>query len=490
MTSTAQSLITERSPLDLDRTTMEALAGQVSAFVVDHLSTLSSQPAQRSLSRAEAERLIGAPPPEEGEGLDEILGAFRERVVPYHAREPHPRFVGYVPSCPTFPGVLGDWLASGFNFFSGVWSVAAGPNAIELTVLDWFRTWLGMPAGAGGLLTSGGSSATLTAIVAARHAATGDRGHGIERLTLYTSEQAHSSVARAAWIAGVPRTNVRAVPADDGFRLRPADLAHAIAEDRASGLLPFAVVASAGTTNTGAVDPLHEVADLCARENLWLHVDAAYAGFAMLTPAGRAALSGIERADSVTLDPHKWLFVPFECGCLLARDPRALAAAFSVHPEYLADVRARESDVNFADYGEQLTRGPRALKVWLSVRYFGLAAIRETIARGIAIAEYAEARLREIADMEILSPAQFGVLCFRSRARAGETRDAVNARNERINARVNGTGAFLMSSTVLRGDYALRICTHGFRTTASDIDALIDAVVQFAQDDEERPLRN
>jgi glutamate/tyrosine decarboxylase-like PLP-dependent enzyme len=459
---------------------MESLAAQVSALIVEHLSSLREQPAQQSLSRAEAAQLIAVPPREQGEPLEAILAAFRERVVPYHAREPHPRFVGYVPSCPTFLGVLGDWLASGFNFFSGVWSVAAGPNEIELTVLDWFRDWLGMPVGTSGLLTSGGSSATLTAIVAARHAATGDQGTGTGRLTLYTSEQAHSSVARAAWIAGISRANVRAVASDDEYRLRPADLARAVADDRAAGFLPFAVVASAGTTNTGAVDPLPEVAHFCLREKIWLHVDAAYAGFAMLTDAGREALRGIERADSVTLDPHKWLFVPFECGCLLVRDPSALAAAFSVHPEYLADVRAREHEVNFADYGEQLTRGPRALKVWLSVRYFGLAAIRDTIARGVALAEYAESRLREVSDIEILSSAQFGVLCFRSRARGDESRQDLNARNERINARVNGTGRFLMSSTVLRGNYALRICTHGYRTRASDIDALIEAVVQMS----------
>jgi aromatic-L-amino-acid decarboxylase len=464
------------SPLDLDAATMRELAAQVSELVVHHLSTIREQPAQRTLSRAEAEALIGGPAPEHGESLPEILRGLNERVFPYHAREPHPRFLGYVPSCPSFPAVLGDWIASGFNFFSGVWPVAAGPNEIELTVLDWFRSWLGMPESTGGLLTSGGSSATLTAVVAARHAAAQDSESLMPRMTVYTSDQAHSSVARAAWIAGIPRGNVRAVSTDAAYRMDAAALERTIADDRAAGLRPFLVVASAGTTNTGAIDPLPSIAALCEREALWFHVDAAYAGFAALTDAGRAALAGIERADSVTLDPHKWLFVPFECGCLLARRPRTLAEAFSVHPEYLADVRAREDAVNFADLGEQLTRGPRAMKVWLSVRYFGLAAIRDTIARGIALAEYAEERVRALAGFEVLSPAQFGVLCFRSRARPGETREALNARNEAINARVNATGRFLMSSTVLRGEYSLRICTHGYRTRSDDIDALIDAV--------------
>lgn len=476
--SNAEESIARPSALDLDRDTMRALAAQVSDMVVEHLATIAEQPAQRSIGRHEARALIAAAPPERGEPLEDLLAFFRERVAPYHAREPHPRFVGYVPSCPTFVGALGDWLGSGYNFFSGVWSVAAGPNEIELTVLDWFRSWLGMPAGTSGLLTSGGSSATFTAVVAARHRALGDADEHAGTLAMYTSEQAHSSVARAAWMAGIPRRQVRAIPTDDRYRLRVEDLEGAIAADRAAGLRPFLVVGSAGTTNTGAVDPLGAIADVCREAGMWMHVDAAYAGFASLTDAGLAALAGIERADSVTLDPHKWLFVPFECGCLLARAPRALEEAFSVHPEYLADVRAREHEVNFADFGEQLTRGPRALKIWLSVRYFGLEKIREAIGRGIAMAEYAERLVRDADELEVLSPAQFGVLCFRVRGPSGTSseRTALNARNERINARVNGTGRFLMSSTVLRGDYALRICTHGFRTMAADMEALMVAV--------------
>src|ERR1051325_44454 len=269
MSHTAEPVIVEPSPLDLDAWTMRTMARQVSDLVVDHLSTLRDQPAQQRLSRADAARLIAAPPNEEGESIDAILASFRERVAPYHAREPHPRFIGYVPSCPTFAGVIGDWLASGFNFFSGVWSVAAGPNEVELTVLDWFRDWLGMPPGTGGLLTSGGSSATLTAMVAARHAATGDVRALVPRLTVYTSEQSHSSVARAAWIAGIPRPNVRSIGCDDQFRLRVDDLTRVVAEDRAAGLHPFCIAASAGTTNNGAVDPLGELADIAARESLW-----------------------------------------------------------------------------------------------------------------------------------------------------------------------------------------------------------------------------
>lgn len=464
----------ERSNLELDHATMLHFAHEVCDAVVEHLSTLRLQPAQRSLGRPEAQTIIDASLSEEGENFEALLAFLRDRVFAYHAREPHPHFMGYIPSSPTFPAILGDWLATGYNFFAGVWSVASGPNEIELVVLDWFRQWVGMPAGTSGLLTSGGSTATLTALVAARHAAD-PTGELVPKLTLYTSDQAHSSVQRAAWIAGIPRANVREIASDAGYRMRVDELAQAIAHDRAAGLTPFLVVASAGTTNTGAVDPLQSIADLCARESLWMHVDAAYAGFAALTERGAATLDGLGRADSVTLDPHKWLFVPFECGCLLARDPLALERAFSVHPEYLTDVRAREREVNFADRGEQLTRSSHALKVWLSVRYFGLANIREALERGIRRAEYAEELLRA-RGFEILSPAQFGIVCFRAHPGGMDDPVALDALNERINGRVNATGQFLMSSTKLRGRFSLRLCTQVHRMTERDVEDVVGAI--------------
>jgi aromatic-L-amino-acid/L-tryptophan decarboxylase len=453
---------------------MRRLGHRVADLVADHLATLRDQPVQRSLTRGEANSLIASPPPEHGRSFDELLEFLERRVFPYHAREPHPRFLAYIPSCPTFPAVLGDWIATGFNFFAGVWPVAAGLNALELQVLDWFRTWVGMPPGASGLLTSGGSAATLTAVVAARHAAVGDDATRLPRLVMYTSDQAHSSVARAGWVAGVPRSNVRVVPTDG--RLRSDALRAAIRRDRDAGLLPFLVVGTAGSTSTGAVDPLHEVADVCEAEGCWLHVDAAYAGFAALTVRGRDALAGIERAHTLTLDPHKWLFVPFECGCLLAREPRALAAAFRIYPEYLKDVESAGEEVNFADYGEQLTRYSRALKVWLSVSYFGLGAIRAAIERGMELAALAERLLRETADVEITSPASFGIVCFRARPRDVDDAGALDALNERVNARVNRTAGFLISSTRVGGAFSLRACVVGYRATADDIRALVTAV--------------
>ena len=455
---------------------------QVLDTVTGHLTSLREQPAFTTLDRAAAVHLVAKEPPGDPTPFDDVLREFADRIATHHAREPHPRFLGYIPSCPTFPAVMGDWLATGFNFFAGVWSVAAGPNEVELTVLEWFRQWMSMPEGTRGILTSGGSAATVTAVVAARHKALGGDAGALPRLTAYCSDQSHSSFARAAWIAGVPRDNVRAIPADAEFRMRPDAVRAAIQADRRAGLIPFIICGTAGATNTGAVDPLHELADLGAEESIWLHTDAAYAGFGVLTDRGRRLLDGLGRADSLTLDPHKWLYVPFECGCLLARDPVALSNAFSVHPEYLRDVQTRETEVNFSEYGEQLTRYSRALKVWFSVKHYGTRAIAMAQDRAMSLAELAERLVRDAPDLEVLSPAQFGIVCFRVRPPSIRDEGLLDAINDEVNRRVNATGFVLMSSTRLRGALSLRLCIPGFRTTEEDVRQVLDLVRATAAD--------
>ncbi|HET7563782.1 MAG TPA: aminotransferase class I/II-fold pyridoxal phosphate-dependent enzyme [Gemmatimonadaceae bacterium] len=457
---------------------MRRLGTRVVDVVAEHLSTLREQPAFVGLSRTEAERLIASPPPECGTDFDTLIATLRERVFPYAAREPHPGFIAYVPSCPTFPAVLGDWLATGYNFFAGVWPVASGPNEIEVVVLEWFRQWLDMPAGTRGLLTSGGSAANLTAMIAARHELVGEDPTRIPQLTVYMSDQTHSSMIRAAWIAGIPRAHVRIIPTDDAFRLRADLLERELVRDHADGLLPMMVVANGGTTNTGAVDPMREVRELCDRYEAWMHVDAAYGGFSVLTERGAAAMAGIELADSITMDPHKWLYVPFECGCLMAREPSRLKAAFQIFPDYLKDVEVRGEEVNFADYGVQLTRYARALKVWLSVNYFGTSALRDAIDRTMNLAALAERLVRAEETLEVLAPAQLGVLCFRVHPRGIDDPATLDALNERVNTAVNATGRYFISSTRLRGTFSLRLCVLGFRTMEADIEGVVKAVVK------------
>ena len=457
---------------------MQQLGHRVADIVADHLANIRHEPVIESAPRSELNRALFLPPPSAPTDFESIVDTLRTHVFPYHAREPHPGFLAYIPSCPTFPALLGDWIATGYNFFAGVWPVAAGPNEIEMVVLEWIRGWMGLPEGATGLLTSGGSAANMTALVAARHAAI-ERGADISKLTVYTSAQAHSSVVRAAWIAGIPRENVRIVAMDGLFRMRTDALDEFITADRSKGLQPFLVVASAGTTNTGSVDPLEGIAATCGRESLWLHVDAAYAGFAALTDEGKQKLRGIERADSLTLDPHKWLFVPFECGCLMVRDASTLTSAFRIWPEYLKDVEPGEEEANFADRGVQLTRYSRALKIWVSVKYFGTEVIAQAISEAMDRARLLESLVAESPDFEVLCPAQFGIFCFRARP-AGVPEDALDALNERVNSRVVAQGRFLISSTRLDGRFSLRMCTLGFRTTSDDIRALFATIREAA----------
>ena len=467
------------SVLELDRDTMQRLGRRVADVVAEHLSAIRTKPAFTTISRAEAERLIAAPAPAKGSDFETILETLRDRVFCHAAMEPHPGFIAYVPSCPAFPAVLGDWLTSGYNFFGGAWAVGAGPAEVELVVLEWMRGWLGMPAGAGGLLTNGGSGANLTAVVAARHEAVGEDATRIARLAMYMSDQSHSSVVRAAWMAGVTRANVRLLPCDADFRLDLGTLKSAIAADRAAGMIPLMVVANAGTTNTGAVDPLGGIADICAREKVWMHVDAAYGGFAVLAPDGQAKLTGIERADSVTMDPHKWLYVPFECGCLIAKEPARLKAAFQILPDYLKDVETSGGEVNFADYGEQLSREARGIKVWLNVQYFGMDALREAIAYSLGLAPLAEQCVREAKDLEVLAPATLGILCFRAKP-VGLSEAEIEALNENILKRVNASGRFFISSTRIHGKFSLRICPIGHRTREKDMRELIAMVADMA----------
>jgi len=460
---------------------MRDIGRQVADLVAEHLATLRDQPAFNTLDAEGARALFDPTPPQYPERFEAILQRFKDRVATHHAREPHPRFLGYIPSCPTFPAVAGDWLATGFNFFAGVWPVAVGPNQVELTVLEWFRRWMGMPEGSRGLLTSGGSAATVTAVVAARHHALGANSTDLPKLTAYCSDQAHSSFMKAAWIAGISRDHVRAVPSDDTFRMRVDKLKEMVRADRSAGHRPFLVCATAGATNTGAVDPLHAIADFTRDEELWLHTDSAYAGFSVLTGRGKELLDGLGRADTLTLDPHKWLYVPFECGCLMARDPSKLEAAFSVNPEYLRDVRV-ESAINFSDYGEQLTRYSRAMKVWVSVQYFGTDAIAAEQDRAMSLADLAERIARESPELEVLTAAQFGIVCFRVHPKGMDSPDELNALNQRVNDAVNQSGFVLMSSTRLRGALSLRLCIPGYRTREEDVRAVMDLVREKAAD--------
>ena len=305
----------------------------------------------------------------------------------------HPRYFARVPGPSSFAGVLGDWLGTGFNAIAASWKGGSGPATVELVVLDWLRSLLGMPEGTEGVLASGGSLANVTALATARAV----DGPGVA----YLSDQTHSSIGRGLVALGFAPGDVRMIPTDEAMRMPLDAVEAAIAEDRAAGRRPGFVVASAGTTNTGSVDPLHPLADLCAEQGMWFHVDGAYGAPAALCEPGRRVLDGIERADSLVLDPHKWLFQPYDVGCLLVRRPGALDRAFHMTPEYLLDVAAIVAEVDFRNRSLELSRRSRALKIWLTFHTYGLERIRAAIERGIRLAEYGGAtapRRRQVRD--------------------------------------------------------------------------------------------
>ena len=464
--------------LEMTPEQMRDLAQLTVDFLIDHIQKL---PAQNAWDGDFQEQLAGQlleDPPEDGHPPDQVLRRAVREVLPFATRLDHPRCFGFVPSAPTWPGVLADFMAAAYNINACTWLVASGPTQLELVVVDWFRRWVGYPESAGGLFTSGGSAASLEALATAREAA----GHP-ERATTYMSDQSHSALRRAAALVGVRPERIRLIPCDDRFRLDMDALARAVAEDRAAGLTPIAVCANAGAGSTGAVDPLDAMADYCRAEGIWLHVDAAYGGFAMVCDAGRELLHGIECADSVGLDAHKWFFQPYEAGCLLVKNAETLESTFAVRHDLLQDTVWGANHPNMSDRGLQLSRSFRALKVWMSVQTFGMAAFRDAIANGMELAARAEEYIRNSPDLELLNPASLSIVCFRANpATAPVDEAALGEINQTVLARVFWEDPAFITSTMLAGTFSLRMCIVNHRTTWEDVRETLDAIVRFGRE--------
>ena len=455
------------SALQLSPEEMRALGYRVVDRIVAHVAGVRDQAVSGGAPRAEMERRLREPPPEEGRGWEAALERTMADVFGPMSHVDHPRFFAYVPSPGSFVGAMADALVSGLNPFAGAWATAAGAAEVELVAADWLRGLCGLPEGAGGAFVSGGSMANLTALAVARWRRFG--AEDFSRAVVYCSDQAHSSIHRAARVLGFRPEQVRVLPADGAYRLPVEELERAAEADRAAGLVPFLAVGSAGTTNTGAVDPLPALAEACRRLGTWMHVDGAYGAPAVLTERGRELLRGIERADSVSLDPHKWLFQPFECACILVRDGGALRDAFRMVPEYLKDSDRAEEEVNFRDWGVQLTRSFRALKLWLSVQVHGLAAFRAAVARGMRLAEVAEEELRASPAWEVVTPAQLAIVTFRHVGAGTKEGAALDELQRRIATAMVRDGWAMLSTTELGGRAALRLCTINPRTTDDDV---------------------
>ena len=458
----------ESSPLALDRETMRALGYETIDMLVEMLCD-DGAPALRKATPAEMAARVDGGAPERPRPYGELLGQLRDDVLPFMSRLQHPGYFAYIPACPTFPGALGDLVDSAMNIDVGSWRQCAGPSHLELVVLGWFKQWIGYPDAAAGILVGGGSAANLTALHCAREALLGTM---TDRVVAYVSDQTHSSIARAARALGFRPEQVRVLPTDGRYRLQPETLAAAMDADAAAGLQPLFAAAAAGSTNTGAVDDLPGLAAVCRARGAWLHVDAAYGGFAALTKRGRGWLAGLELADSVTLDPHKWLYQPIECGSLLVRDGALLHRAFEIAPDYLRDTLV-DHEVNFADRGLQLTRCSRAIKIWLSVGTYGLGAFRQAIDTSLDLAQLAERHVRASDALELVSPASLGIIAFRRRVRGASEEDVADVNSALVGA-FEETGDGLVSSTRLRGRYAIRLCVMNHTSTAADVLRVLD----------------
>ena len=454
---------------------MLELARQTAELVVQRIENLPGEGAWEGEFRRELEDRLLKPPPEESRSASQVIEEAAREILPVALRVDHPRCFGFIPSQPTWPGVLADFMIAGFNINQCSWLTSSGPSQLELVVIDWFRRWIGYPESAGGLLTSGGSAANLDALVAAREAADNP-----ERASVYMSDQSHSALIKAARVIGIRPEYIRMIPTDGSFRMDMDALVETVAEDRAAGLNPVAVCANAGTSSSGATDPLEAMADYCGTRGIWLHVDAAHGGFAIVTEEGKGILSGIERADSVAIDAHKWFFQPYEAGGLMVKDVRTLERAFAGKHDILQDTIWGADHPNFSDRGLQLSRSVRALKIWMSVQTFGMAAFRRAVSNGMELAHRIEEYVEESPVLEMLTPAVLGIACFRvSPADTDLGEDALEEINRTVLARVFWEDRAFVSSTLLHGTFALRMCVINYSTTWNDVRETLEVISKF-----------
>jgi glutamate/tyrosine decarboxylase-like PLP-dependent enzyme len=446
--------------------------------IAAYYDTLPARPVFIPSTSEALRALLDEPLPQNGAPFDSLLEELDTKVVRYSRHNAHPRMYGYVASPGTPVTAVGSMIQSALNVNVTAWR--SGPAAAELehVTINWLKEMLGYPKASIGLFTSGGSMANFAALAAARSAkAPGNVVHdgfaGARPMCVYVSQEAHFSIAKAAGMLGIGEANVRHVKTDACFRLNLDDLARLVSEDRAAGRLPFCVVANAGTTATGAIDPIADLAAFAGKNDLWLHVDAAYGGPAALVPGIRPRFAGIDLADSVALDPHKWLYLPVGCGCVLYRDPAAARAAFSHGAEYTRTIGLeRDEAFAFWDYGPELSRPFRALDLWLLMKYAGAKRLSEAIEQNIACAKYFETLVQSAPDFEMLAPVELSIFCFRYKNAEGDP----NALNERILIALQKAGSSYLSNASLRGQFALRGCVLNYRTTKRDMDQLLEDV--------------
>jgi len=465
-----------KKPADLELTpeAMTKMAEEAARAVVDHIAALPNAPRSNLNVSEDFLRGLREPPPEKGSDFSSLLHFFMNMIVPVSINTPHPAYIGYIPGGGLYPSAVADFLSAATNRFTGAWFAAPAAARLEANVLEWFAQWMRYPKSSRGILTSGGSLANFSAVVTARKHLLGD---DLGRGTVYASDQTHHCVMKVAGLAGIPERNIRLLGVDENYRAIPQLFEEAIRADLAKGFKPFLLVANAGTTNTGAIDPLVDLASLAKGFGLWYHIDAAYGGFFNLCDEGRKKLAGIELSDSVVLDPHKGLFLPYGSGSLLVKDGELLRRAHLVSADYLKDLETPEGEVSAADYSPELSRSYRGLRVWLPLKLFGVQAFRENLAEKLDLARWLDQRFREEPGFVCLAEPDLSVVPFRFRPRSGD----INEFNRRLLKNIVKSQRLFLSSTLLKGQFVLRACILSFRTHQAEVEEAFEIITSEAQ---------
>ncbi len=496
-TSSPDDEVQRRSPLDPTAAEIRAMGAAAVEQVARYQEEVRERPVYPRTSAAELEALLAEPLPEEGRDFGRLLEVFDEVLVQKARQNGHPRSLGYVTAPGTAVAAVADFLASGLNANVTAWRSAPAPAQLERVTIGWIKELLGLDPGADGLFTSGGSMANFAALAAARHRVCGEmvEQDGMRALAkplrIYVQQEAHHSIDKAAAFLGIGHSNVRRVAVDARLRMDVADLERQVLADRAAGAEPFCVVASAGTVVTGAVDPIAEIVAVARRQGLATHVDGAYGGFARMAPSVKHLFAGLEAADSVSLDPHKWMYLPADCGCLVYREPAAARGAFTLGADYTR-VMAKDPEEAFAfwDYGPELTRRFRALKVWMALAHVGARAYRAAIEGDLDCARHLAGLVEESADFELMAPVELSIVCFRhlppgdhaARVRSEVEETRLDHFNEELLIKLQRGGGSYVSNASLGGRFALRACICNYRTTRRDMQTLLEDVRRAARE--------
>lgn len=468
----------------MEREAFWRAAQQVLARMARYLDEVEGFPVRAQVGPGEVEARLPEHAPETGETIEAILADLDRILLPGLTHWQHPRFFAYFPANSSPPSVLAEMLTATFAVNAMLWQTSPAATELEVRVLDWLRQAVGLPEGFRGVIQSTASEATLCALLAARERKSGFRAReeglfGLPRMVVYASEEAHSSVEKAAMIAGFGRSGLRRIPVDEELAMDPEALERAVRADLDQGLVPCCVVATLGTTGSGAFDPLSAIGEICRRFDLYYHIDAAWAGSALILPEWRHLGEGMELADSFVFNPHKWLLTNFDCSAHFLRQPEELVRALSVLPLYL-HTREHGKVVDYRDWGIPLGRRFRALKLWFVLRSYGLEGLRAVLRRHIALAEELAARIRAEPDFELTTGPQLALLTFRYRPSWADP-EALDALNQRLLDRVNEDGFTYLTPTRVRGRYVLRLCIGQTRTEARHVEEAWRRIVALAR---------